>query len=75
MTQISFSIPLYSSIAVDEALRIYADFGRFEVERSESACNVRIFAGDDVDEGALTDELANYALGVTIERSRTDCSL
>jgi len=76
MTELRFSADLYSGFAIDEAVKIYSDFARFELEKDASQFIVRLTATDeDVDEGTLAAELANYALGLTIERDRrTDAS-
>jgi hypothetical protein len=71
MTEIRFAADLYSGFAIDEAVKIYSDFARFELEKDPHGFIVRLTVTDeDVDEANLADELANYALGLTIEKDR-----
>lgn len=74
MTELRFSAQLYSGDSVDEAVKIYADFGRYELEKTTTDYVVRVYADDETEEARLADELANYALGLTIERSRVGSS-
>jgi hypothetical protein len=69
MTEIRFSADLYSGFAIDEAVKVYSDLARFELEKEPAEFIVRLTAtDDDVDEATLAAELANYALGLTIEK-------
>jgi hypothetical protein len=62
-----FHSDLYDGNAVDAAVRVYEGFGTFELEKTPEAFIVRIRANSGIDERRLADELANYALGTTIE--------
>lgn len=68
MTELRFPADLYSGAAVDAALKAYAEHARAELEKTPDAWVVRVEALGDVDERLLADELANFALGATIER-------
>ena len=72
MTELRFSADLYSGFAIDEAVKVYSEFARFELEKEPNEFIVRLTTdeNDEVDEQELADELANYALGLTIERHR-----
>ncbi|MBK7585586.1 MAG: hypothetical protein IPI67_36055 [Myxococcales bacterium] len=68
MIELRFPCDLYSGEAVDAAVKMYAEFARAELEKTEQAFVVRLEALADQDLGLVADELANYALGATIER-------
>lgn len=72
MTEITFHHELYDGFAVDEAAKIYADYGAMELVREPGGFVVRVTihaatAEQGIDEATLVAELANYALGKTIE--------
>jgi hypothetical protein len=74
--ELRFHQELYDGFAVDEAVKAYADFMSAELAREEQGYVVRVTASPGaveqaIDEEVLAAELANYALGKTIERSRT----
>jgi len=71
--ELFFHNELYDGFAVDEATKLFADYASFELEREGSGYVVRlsplpsaIEAG--FDEETIAAELANYALGKTIEK-------
>ncbi len=70
MTELRFHAELYSGFAIDAAVKIYADFAACELEKTAEEYVVRLTAKGDYDEQAIADELANYALGATIEERR-----
>jgi hypothetical protein len=70
MKELRFDADLYSGFAIDGALEIYAEFANFERELSAGQYVVRLTAKADHDEQQIADELANYALGATIEERR-----
>lgn len=79
MIELRFHEDLYDGFAVDEAVKVYADFLSADLDRGEKAWIVRLTAGaraaeEGVDEPTLAAELANYALGKTIERSRAEAA-
>jgi hypothetical protein len=72
MTEVSFHHELYDGFAVDEAAKIYGAYGTMELERQPGGFVVRVTvnaetAAQGIDESTLVAELANYALGKTIE--------
>jgi hypothetical protein len=72
MTELRFHKELYDGFAVDEAAKIYGAYGTMELEQQANGYIVRVTASADtiaqgIDEHALAAELANYALGKTIE--------
>jgi hypothetical protein len=74
--ELYFHQELYDGFAVDEAVKAYAAFAAAELERKENGYVVRLTAlpavlDGGVDEQELAHELANYALGKTIERRET----
>jgi hypothetical protein len=66
----SFHAELYDGAAVADATATYGDWGSFQVERTADSIVVRVTAREGIDEATLADELGNYALGLTIEKSR-----
>jgi hypothetical protein len=76
MIELSFQHDLYDASAVDEATKVYGAYASIELARGPSEDVVRVTIGPEhataatsgVDEGMLSAELANYALGLTIER-------
>jgi hypothetical protein len=73
--ELRFHEELYDGFAVDEAVKTYADFLTAELVRERVGYMVRVMAlpgalKDGLDEATIAAELANYALGKTIERSR-----
>jgi hypothetical protein len=75
MTEVSFHHELYDGFAVDEAAKFYGAYGTMELERQPGGFLVRVTVNADtaaqgIDEATLVAELANYALGKTIESRR-----
>lgn len=73
MIELRFHDELYDGRAVDEAAKVYAPFGTVDLAREPAAFVVRVTAGpaaleQGVSEATLAHELANYALGKTIEQ-------
>ena len=73
MIAIHFHHELYDGFAIDEAVKVYAPFASAELSRETAAYVVRLSANDEAkaegfDEATIAAELANYALGKTIER-------
>lgn len=73
MIEKRFHVDLYEGKAVDAAVKMYEPYGNFELEQSSEAWIVRVVANEGIDEAYLADELANFALGTTIE-ARTSAS-
>ena len=72
MTEVTFHHELYDGFAVDEAAKIYAAYGTMDLEKKDGGYLVRVTvhaatAEQGIDETTLVAELANYALGKTIE--------
>jgi hypothetical protein len=71
--ELRFHKELYDGFAVDEAAKVYGAYGSLDLSREEEGYVVRVTIGADtatqgIDERTLAAELANYALGATIER-------
>lgn len=69
MRELRLHRELYRGECVEEALAAYARFARFERDDDDAYWVVRIDGGSPRRERRIADELANYALGLTI-RSR-----
>jgi|HubBroStandDraft_2_1064218.scaffolds.fasta_scaffold773093_2 hypothetical protein len=80
MIELSFQHDLYDVSAVDEAVKVYGAYASIDLARGPSEDVVHVAIGPDhatpgIDEGMISAELANYALGLTIERlSAADAS-
>jgi hypothetical protein len=75
MIAIFFHQELYDGFAIDEAVKIYAPFAEAKLAREPSGYVVRLTAlagalDQGIDEETIAAELANYALGKSIERDR-----
>lgn len=75
MIELRFNEELYDGFAVDEAVKAYADFMSAELTREARDYLVRLTISpgalaDGLDEDTIAAELANFALGKTIERNR-----
>ena len=71
MIELRFHQELYDGFAVDEAAKVYGPYGAVELVRESDAYVVRVTVTPDtsgIDERTLAAELANYALGATIEK-------
>lgn len=71
MTPLRFHLGLYAADAVDEAIRSYAAYADIESLTEDDYRVVQVSTGDLARERLICKELANAALGLTIEgRSR-----
>ena len=70
--ELKFDPELYSGEAIDFAIKTYQDFADVEQERKPDAFIVRVSSKGDHDPELIADELANFALGTTIEQHRHD---
>lgn len=71
MTELRFHRELYDGKAVDEALKTFAKFASFEQAEEPTHWIVRVIGSDPARERRIANELANYALGVTIKSGGT----
>jgi hypothetical protein len=69
--ELRFDAELYSGFAIDSAVQVFADFASFELERAGGEYVVKLTANGEHDEQQIADELANYALGATIEERQS----
>lgn len=67
MTELRFHRELYTGNAIDEALKLYARFGTFEQAEEAEHWVVRVSAATEDRARKVARELANYALGLTIQ--------
>ena len=68
MTELRLDRELYDEAAVAEAAQVYGRFGAIERADDAQAWVVRVSHADPARERRLARELANHALGRTIER-------
>lgn len=68
MIELRFHRDLYAGEAVDEAARAFADHADCKRIQTVDAWVLRVTARRPGNERVIARELANYALGLTIER-------
>ena len=70
MREIRFHRELYQGEYVDEAIKVYDRYAK--IGRAEEASHwvVTVEAGSPARERKIADELANYALGISIQKRR-----
>jgi len=69
--EVRFHEELYDGFAIDEAVKLYGPYATFALSREAGGYVVKIEGQEGgADESVIAAELANYALGKTIERSR-----
>lgn len=71
MTELRFHRQLYSGEAVDQAVKAFARFAAFELERTDDHWVVRMRPNDPALARRLAGELGNHALGLTVQRGGT----
>lgn len=75
MIELRFHEELYDGFAIDEAVKTYEPYATFTLARESGGYVVKIAARPEEEGGAdpslVAAELMNYALGKTIERSRS----
>jgi hypothetical protein len=71
--ELRFHHELYDGFAVDEAAKVYGAYGAMDLVRETDGYLVRVTANAEggIDERTLCAEMANYALGMTIEKLRS----
>ncbi len=67
MIERRFHRRLYRGTSVDEAVKVFAPHGSFELAEEASHWVVRITAASPARERRLAGELGNYALGLTVK--------
>ena len=72
MRELRFSQSVYSGRSIDEALGHFERFGQFERDSADGYWIVRVTGRDAQRTRRLAGELANYALGLTVERGGPD---
>ena len=70
MTELRLHRRLYRGTAVDEAVKVYAAYAKFELVEEPDYWTVRIEAKSPERERKVRGELANYALGATIKAGK-----
>jgi hypothetical protein len=73
--ELRFHEDLYDGASVEEATKAFAELADVTLEREGAAFVARVSAlpvaaDEGIDEVTLSAELANYALGCSIERAR-----
>lgn len=70
MIELRFPGDLYDADAVSAAIEAFSPFADCERESADDGLLVRIKSKGAHEEGRIADELANFALGLTIEGQR-----
>lgn len=68
MRELRLHKELYRADSVDEASQIFERYARLERADDDAYFVVRVAHGKESRERRIADELANYALGLTIKR-------
>lgn len=68
MTELRFRTDLYAAGAIDETVAAYQGFATIEREGADGVEILKVTAPGGVDEALLAGEIANYVLGVTVDR-------
>lgn len=68
MIELRFHHELYDGFAIDEAAKVYGPYADMELVREPDGYVVRVTGSGEIDERTVAAELANYALGLTIEK-------
>jgi hypothetical protein len=72
MIELRFHRELYAGTAIDAAMGRLAAYGAFEREEDGAYFVVRVTARDDARARKVAGELANFALGLTVEKGGPD---
>lgn len=67
MREVRFHRELYRGEHVDEAIKVYDRFASLERAEEERYWVVRVTSKTEERERRIADELANYALGLSVE--------
>lgn len=67
MTELHFRIGLYDPRAIGVAVEAFSKFAQIEREQNGDIEVVRVTAPEGTNEADLSAELANYALGATVD--------
>ena len=67
MRELRFHREVYRGEAVDESVKLFDRFADFELTEQDEHWVVRLTAKDPAKERRIAGELANYALGLTIQ--------
>lgn len=67
MTKLAFHKSLYAGKAIDEAVKVFAPHGAFELSETEAAWVVQLTVADARKELRVARELQNFALGLTVQ--------
>ena len=75
MIELRFHQELYDGFAIDEATKTYSKYALTDFQRENGNFVLKVTASkraieEGIDERTIALELANYALGLTIERVR-----
>ncbi|MBZ0116175.1 MAG: HxsD-like protein [Sandaracinaceae bacterium] len=70
MRQLRLHREIYRGEAVDEAVKVYGKYATFDLKEEQAHWLVEITSSSPARERRIADELANYALGLTIRDRR-----
>jgi len=68
VTALKFNRSIYDGFAVDEAVKVFATFARFELREEPEHWVVELAAEGEARERQIAGELGNYALGLTVRK-------
>ena len=67
MRELRLNRELYRGEAIDQAVKLYERFAKFELTEEPEHWVVKVEASSEKRARRVADELANYALGLTME--------
>lgn len=70
MTALRFHREVYAGTAVDEAVKVFGGYARFELREESDYWVVELTTPDAARERRIAGELGNYALGLTVKKGR-----
>ena len=68
MIELRLNRSIYQGECVDEAVKVFAKHGAFELAEEPQHWIVRVSGANPTRERKLAGELGNYALGLTVKR-------
>lgn len=69
MIELRFHKEIYLGTCVDEAVKVYQRFGKFDLVDQNTHWSVKVTAKNPAREASIAKELGNYALGLSIKNA------
>ena len=72
MIELRLHREIYRGASVDEAVKVFGAYAKFDLEEQPDHWLVRITAASPLRERRIAGELGNYALGLTVKAGGTE---